>query len=515
MKDVNEVIASVGMGKYQYVQLMMVGILYALDGAEILIASTVIGPLAHSWGLDVWMKGIFVSVIFVGVLIGNIVGGMIADAVGRKPVVLTSYTGVCICGLLSSQAVGPLSLMVSRFLFGLCYGLGTGTGITLLVESVPSNFRGHVVNLTGLFFVGGEIFACVILMVFTPQLTNQQGEEYWRYITALGVAPGVFTLPVVYFIMQESPHYLMTRGYQSEALAVLRYIAAINGKEDVMVDVHALRPSHVAASDTPLPSSGGTGEADASETTQAPVDRRVETTWWQRTSILFSGDFRYTLVGGSYILFVANMLFFGLMYGLPTIFAHMDSLEYPALNLLIVSLMDLPGVVVAWLLINSEFGHRDGLIVLAAVSMVCLLLMTTLDVDSYSAVALPASYMAKYSSAAFFTLSYVYLAEVFPSVVRSTGLSLCIGFGRLGSILAPEAFELLTGDGVYWPFFVACAVISGLSCVIIRRFLLVEHKNQPLEDIPVDKMGAPAGINLAERPSSAPLVAPATGASSS
>merc|ERR1740121_1906502 len=108
-------------------------------------------------------------------------------------------------GLLSSQAEGPGTLLLSRFCFGIAYGVGTGAGMTLLVESVPADWRGHMVNIAGIFFMFGEMFAALLLISFMPDLSIGQGEHYWRWVTGLGVSPGLVMFPVVYFMMQESP----------------------------------------------------------------------------------------------------------------------------------------------------------------------------------------------------------------------------------------------------------------------------------------------------------------------
>lgn len=117
---------------------------------------------------------------------------------------------------------------------------------------------------------------------------------------------------------------------------------------------------------------------------------------------------------------------------------------------------------------------------------------------------LPSAYFAKFAGTALFNLSYVYLAETFPSVCRCTALALCMGGGRLGSMTAPLVFEVLTvrgpaGGGPPRPslasrpsgawlrehtrFFLVAAGLSALGYLAVQVLLSFELKGQALEDV--------------------------------
>merc|ERR1719313_552350 len=98
------------------------------------------------------------STVFVGVLLGGIVGGNIADTKGRRTAMLCSYVGICIFGTATAFAQGPEVMLVLRFFFGASFGMGMGPGVTMQVETAPSSYRAYIVNLGQVFFALGEVY---------------------------------------------------------------------------------------------------------------------------------------------------------------------------------------------------------------------------------------------------------------------------------------------------------------------------------------------------------------------
>jgi len=368
--------------------------------------------------------------------------------------------------------------------------------VALVVESVPSSWRGHVVNVTSAFFVFGEIFAAILLVIFMPQLGGYHGHT-WRWVSGMAILPSILILPVAALMMQETPHFLLSKGRTEEALAVVKYMAALNRNTavvDGLVSLH-IGAAPEAPDDAEAPpqdpavavegraDSGGTG-GEGEQTKAASSAIASSATVSQRLALALNEEYRPILIGGCFLLFACNFQFYGLMYSLPIVFAHMPVPVNPAFQVLATSLWDIPGVVLTWILVRSkELGHRDGLFGLNLLSAMLFLTMTTLDLGEVGVwVSLPASYLAKFTASAFFTLSYVYFAEVFPSSCRSTALSVCIAAGRIGSIVAPEVFDGLTSDARHWRFFTLCAIISLISLLVTRFALIFERKNQSLEE---------------------------------
>lgn len=519
----SEVIDEIGIGTYQWVQLLLVGGVMIADGAEILVASSVLGALSDVWGLTHMVKGLMMSIIFVGVFAGGIVGGNIADAYGRRKGLLVAYIGIVIFGAGTAVCQGPIQMIVTRFFFGASFGCGMGPGVTFQSETSPTQWRAHMINLGGIFFCLGEVYTSILLVIFMPDLTDPTGDT-WRWVTLLSMMPGFLLLPFTWFLLQESPQFLLTQSRRTEAIEALTHIAVMNKKGEICDgldsddparrldtanpapvavlaealetssaaglldnDTSAGRRSSASSSGRPDRGSGSSSE-DPEVKPLRPGKRGSVAVVEEGVSVLFSKEYIGIIIGGSYLCIVSNFLFYGLTYALPGMFGDLKAYVSPAVQVLIVSICDLPGVLLSFFLIYAKgISHRTGMTIL--IGLASIFSLTLMSIEQGPAglyVGLPSAYLMKYVSSAFFTLCYVYLSEVFPARVRATGLSLCIAAGRLGSMLAPVIVEALERPGFplgpHAPFLILTSGLCLLAMLTIRVCLHFERKNEALTD---------------------------------
>jgi len=507
-QDLNDILTDIGIGPYQFEQLFLVAGIMVTDGAEILLASSLLTALQEVWGLTALQKGMMMSIVFIGVFVGGLVGGNIADVYGRRKAIMLSYIGLVIFGGAIALAQGPMSMLFLRFLFGISYGAGVAPSMTMLVESAPSSWRAHIVNCGTVGLMIGEVYVSVLLIIFMPNLTDPRGER-WRLVTLLSVVPGFVFCCLSYVFLQESPHYLLQQGKHAEALKAVQFIAVMNHKAERVEgliqlklpaagEATALTESSTAGSALLATPDGGqrsTGGSTLGPLSPRPEENQLGVLAKVRESfdVLSSREYRGIVIGGAYLCFLGNFLFYGLTYALPQVFQHLHGTLAPAYQVLVVSICDLPGVILVFFLIYARsISHRDGLLVLAASGAVLSLSLISIEHGRsglYSG--LLSAYLLKYTSAAFFFLSYVYLSEVFPASIRTSGLSLCISAGRVGSMTAPlivealhvKDFELSMLDHKklpHAPFLMLTSGLCVLAMVFIKTFLHFELKNAPL-----------------------------------
>src|SRR5829696_4346926 len=82
--DVQDAIDHVGFGRFQRRLLLVCGITWAADAAELLAIGFALPGIREDFGLSTFEAGVVASAGFVGMLIGATFWGTIADRIGRR-----------------------------------------------------------------------------------------------------------------------------------------------------------------------------------------------------------------------------------------------------------------------------------------------------------------------------------------------------------------------------------------------------------------------------------------------
>ncbi|XP_014112202.1 PREDICTED: solute carrier family 22 member 13 isoform X2 [Pseudopodoces humilis] len=122
---------------------------------------------------------------------------------------------------------------------------------------------------------------------------------------------------------------------------------------------------------------------------------------------------------------------------------------------------------VGCIFILQRFGRRKTQAVLLVLSGLVCLIITGIPEDQPMATTVLAT-IGKFAASASFSTSYVYAAELFPTVVRQTGVGLCSMAARVAAILAP--LVRLLGQhhrAIPMGIFGSAPVLGGLLCVLL------------------------------------------------
>ncbi|XP_077310369.1 solute carrier family 22 member 15-like isoform X4 [Lithobates pipiens] len=160
------------------------------------------------------------SLLFAGLLIGNILFGPLSDKLGRRPVYLIGLLFDVIFGYLTALAPSYGLFAASRLFVGIMNGGMALVSFVLTQEYVGKSYwalTGSLTNLT--FAVGIAVYALLGYYI-----------RDWRTLAFVANTPGVFFF-LLSFLLPESPRWLYSHGYTDEAEEVLRQIAHGNGKE--------------------------------------------------------------------------------------------------------------------------------------------------------------------------------------------------------------------------------------------------------------------------------------------
>ena len=158
-------------------------------------------------------KELVTSLLLVGAMVGAVGAGKVADRIGRRPTVLVTAVIfiVSVLGAAFSPAFAWLVLM--RFVIGLAVGSASVVVPLYISEMAPPRLRGALVSLNQLAITVG------ILVSFLVDY-GLSSSENWRLMFGLAAIPAALLL-VGAIVHSESPHWLVTKGRESQARALL------------------------------------------------------------------------------------------------------------------------------------------------------------------------------------------------------------------------------------------------------------------------------------------------------
>jgi len=129
---------------------------------------------------------------------GGVIGGIVADYIGRKRTMLLAILAYSLTTGLSAFAWDWVSFAVLRFLVGVAIGSEWATGASIVSEVWPDHARGKGGGLLqGGFGLGSILVSLVWLGITSDSLgawLGTQGPHAWRYLYLIGVLPALVVL---------------------------------------------------------------------------------------------------------------------------------------------------------------------------------------------------------------------------------------------------------------------------------------------------------------------------------
>jgi len=139
----------------------------------------------------VW-AGVAISATLLGWGIGGMIGGVLADYLGRKPMMMYSVFGYALFAGLTAFSTSFVAFCVLRFITGLAMGSEWSTGVALLAETWPDRARPKGAGFLQSGFGFGTLIAALVWLVLSQ--TALLGDETWRLVFVVGALPALFCL---------------------------------------------------------------------------------------------------------------------------------------------------------------------------------------------------------------------------------------------------------------------------------------------------------------------------------
>jgi putative MFS transporter len=416
-----------------------------------------------------WMLSGMLGVAFVS----RQLWGWLADRIGRRPVFIATLLNVSLAtGLLAATPEdGWIFLVVMRFFAGFGVGGVYSVDLPLVQEFVPARRRGRIGGLVTVFIPVGVMVGAVLGGFLQPLVG-------WRGLCLVGLAPAALTLPIRARV-PESPHWLVRMGRPEAARRALAWA--------LMVPAETL----------PMPSLRGAAKpAVWTELFRHPKSLAVS---WAASLGAQTGAY-------------------GVALWTPTLFVlllHRTPQEAASL-FVCVTLGGLAGRIV-FALLSDGIGRRTGGIV-CSFAGAALILLAGVFYDAFLGT-VSLFWLLLIAAAFFFDGGFAilgpYMAEVWPTRLRATGLGAAYGFGGLGKIIGPLGLALIAGSSdVVTPearldaIVPAFAYLAGWCALAGLAFLFVgfETRGRSIDDL--DEMLDETLEEPGEEPGDAPRADP-------
>ncbi len=171
---------------------------WIFDGFEALALVVVLAPMlksvltpAQAQSTPVY-AGVIIGITLLGWGVGGMVGGILADYVGRKRMMLWSVFLYALFSGLTAFSSTFVVLCSLRFLTGLAMGSEWSTGVALVSETWPEHARAKGAGILQSGFGWGTLLAAVVWYALAS--TRPLGTETWRLMFIVGALPAFFVL---------------------------------------------------------------------------------------------------------------------------------------------------------------------------------------------------------------------------------------------------------------------------------------------------------------------------------
>jgi len=452
-------------------QMLVVGItiaLNALDGFDVLSISLAAAPIRNEFGIGPSITGLLLGMELIGMAIGSIFLGRVADAWGRRPMMLTCLVLMTAGMFMVTTAPGFLALGVKAVTDSLglledwplalihisIWRIITGLGIGGMLASINavvaeySNAKKKHMNVA-LMSIGYPVGASVGGFIASWLLIDNT----WHAVFYLGFAMTLAMIPVVYFFVPE------TIAWQVR-----------NAKPGTLEKVNATLKRMGHPTVTALPDVTG-------ERAEQKAGGNIFSPKFIRTTVIVTAAYFFHI-----------MTFYFILKWTGVIVADRGFADSQA------------GAVLSWINVGGATGGallgfltlRFDLKRLTMAAMVLSTLMVVVygwGPSTLTQITLVCVACGFFINAAINGM-YAIFAHAYPTHVRSAGTGFAIGFGRGGSLLAPIVAGFLFEGGMSVPVVATIMACGSLVAAIVLVFLKLDAA--PPEAIEAEKVTAKA-----------------------
>jgi SP family xylose:H+ symportor-like MFS transporter len=412
------------------------------------------------------LLGFVVSSALIGCIIGGLMGGWVSTNVGRKRGLIIAAVLFLISALGAAAPEFPFApighggpdYMANFVFYRIIGGIGVGLASMLspmyIAEIAPPKVRGNLVAWNQFAIIFGML---VIYFVNYGISKSGSGDAWlnvigWRYMFLSGAIPAVLFLLLLFFV-PETPRFLMMKGNEAGARAVLAKLVTAEEGEKELAEVRASLNEHHSGKML----SFGIGL----------IVIGITLSVFQQ------------FVGINVVLYYATDIFKGM--GMTTNASLMQTIIVGAVNLTFTTVA---------IFTVDRFGRRPLQIIGALIMAVAMISLGTafwLGGEGMLALVSMLVYTAGFA-VSWGPVTWVLLSEIFPNQIRGKAMALAVAMQWIANYLVSWTFPILDKNPylvehfkhgfAYWIY----GGMSVLAALFMWKFV-PETKGRTLEQM--------------------------------
>lgn len=423
---------------FHYKLLVLGSFIYAFTAMNVLLIAAVLPSIISEFdlGSNPLVTGLLLSSGYLGMFVGALVFGLLADKIGRRKTLLLTVSMMAVFTVLNAFAPDVLIMSILRFAAGIGLGGALPQPGVYVSEYVPSKYRGRFLGLVEASWVYGALLSLAFPFLLFPMFG-------WRLTFLISLLP-LALLPVIYRFAPESIRFLQYKGKTAEAQRLAK-------KHNLSIEEYK---------EETINKKQGNAIGALKDLWSAAFRKRTIMLWIAWAVLVYS--------------------YHGIFTWLPTFysatlgFTVVKSIQW----VLIITLVQIPGYYSAALLLDRVGRKRIAITYLLFAGIGSILLSLAVD---------PTGILFWSAVISFFNLGawsalYAYTPELYPTNIRGTGAGIAASIGRLAGVIAPTATPLLYFYGGLPAAFAVFAVIQLAGALAILT-LGIETKGRTLQEI--------------------------------
>ena len=447
--NINKVIDEAKFSPFHWKVLFWCLLIIIFDGYDLIIYGVALPLLMEEWSLTSVQAGFLASAALFGMMFGAMIFGTLSDKIGRKKTIMICVALFSSFTFFGAFASGPMQFAALRFIAGLGIGGVMPICVALTSEYAPKRMRS---TLVAIMFSGYAIGGMTSALLGSF-LVLDFGWEIMFYIAGIPT----LLLPIIWKMLPESLMYLVKEKREDEAKNIVQKLAP---QEKVTPSITLVLDEPTKGDDAPI-------------------------------KALFLNRRGFTTIMFWVAFFMCLLMVYALASWLPKLMIQAGySLGASMLFLFALNIGGMIGAIGGGVLAD-KFHLKPVLTIMFVAGAIALILLgyNSPQIVLYTLIAIAGA-----TTIGSQILLYTFVAQYYPTAVRTTAMGWASGIGRIGAIVGPILTgALLTLELTHQMNFLFIAIpgiIAAIAIFLVNLSAAVDSKEGKLQPTRLDMSAA-------------------------